>query len=288
MRMFAIFSRLLRWKNVSVFTVAVAICGCNTMNTSQLEKNYEADAPSDQTVLTKEIQKLLKEKGFDPGPIDGMAGSKTLSALTAYQKEHGLPSTNGINAKAYGQLSIWDSTRELERRNREQKDEQMRRETENSSVSDEDNSSRERTRENSSSGKIAQQEAAKRKELSRNHASVNFQVSCPGLYIPKVYTKKYRNMIPVYAMAVLNNSTQRYSVKYDLVYEKGTGAVASKNVFGTILPGRPGYAETLTETKNFSVRPGSMTEFLLIEKNQGAGSQITEIKAVDVFKCSSP
>ncbi len=95
-------------------------------------------------------------------------------------------------------------------------------------------------------------------------------------------------MIPVYAMAVLNNSTKRYSVKYDLVYEKGTAAVATKKVFGTVLPGRRGYAETLTETKAFSVRPDTLTEFLILEKNQGAGSQITAIKSVDVFKCSSP
>lgn len=286
--MFNMLSGLLRRKNVIVLTVAVAIGGCNTMNVRQLEKNYEANAPSDQAVLTKEIQKKLKEKGFDPGPIDGIAGSKTLSALTAYQKKKGLPSTNGINAIAYGQLSVWDITRESERWKREQKGEQTRRVTANNSVTDGGNSSREATRKKSSSGNIAQQEAAKRKELSRNHASVNFQVSCPGLYIPKVYEKRYQNMIPVYAMAVLNNSTKRYSVKYDLVYEKGTGAVATKNVFGTILPGRQGYAETLTETKNFSVRPGALTEFLLIEKSQGSGSQITEIKAVDVFKCSSP
>jgi hypothetical protein len=95
-------------------------------------------------------------------------------------------------------------------------------------------------------------------------------------------------MIPVYAMAVLNNSTKRYSIQYDLVYEKGTEAVATKRVFGTTLPGRQGYAETLTETKNFTVRPGSLTEFLLIKKNQGGGSQITKIKAVDIFKCTSP
>ena len=258
--MFNIQNALLQWVNVIVLAVAVAIGGCSIRSVSQIEKTYEANAPSDQTELTKEIQKMLKEKGFDPGPIDGIAGSKTLSALTEYQKKNGLTSTNGINAKAYGQLSIWGRN----------------------------NSSNTGTRKNSSSGSIAEREAAKSKELSRNYASVNFQVSCPGLYIPKIYEKKFQNMIPVYAMAVLNNSTKRYSVNYDLVYEKGTKAVATKNVFGTILPGRHGFAETLTETKNFSVRPGALTEFLLIKKYQGGGSQITEIKAVDVFKCTSP
>ena len=94
-------------------------------------------------------------------------------------------------------------------------------------------SSSEGASKNSSSGNVAEQEAAKRKELSRNHASVNFQVSCPDLYIPEVFEKKYRNMIPVYAMVVLNNSTKRYSVQYDLVYEESTEAVSAKKVFGT-------------------------------------------------------
>lgn len=285
---FNIQSALLQWVNVIFLAVAVAIGGCSIRSVSQLEKNYEANAPSDQTELTKEIQKKLKEKGFDPGPIDGIAGSKTLSALTEYQKKYGLASTNGINAKAYGQLSIWESTRSAEQWKREQKEEQTRRATTNISEKGKYNSSNERTRKNSSSGSIAKREAAKRKELSRNYGSVNFQVSCPGLYIPKIYEKKYQNMIPVYAMVVLNNSTKRYSVNYDLVYKKGTKAVATKNVFGTTLPGRQGFANTLTETKDFSVRPGALTEFLLIKKYQGAGSQITEIKAVDVFKCTSP
>ena len=34
--------------------------------------------------LVKEIQKMLKDKGFDPGPIDGDLGSKTLGAIKNY------------------------------------------------------------------------------------------------------------------------------------------------------------------------------------------------------------
>jgi peptidoglycan hydrolase-like protein with peptidoglycan-binding domain len=65
---------------------------------------YEQLAPTDQVELTSEVQRLLQEKGFDPGPVDGMGGAKTLSALEAFQKSRGLPSTNGVNARAYGQL----------------------------------------------------------------------------------------------------------------------------------------------------------------------------------------
>jgi hypothetical protein len=34
--------------------------------------------------IVKEIQTLLKNKGYDPGPIDGDLGSKTLAAMKAY------------------------------------------------------------------------------------------------------------------------------------------------------------------------------------------------------------
>jgi peptidoglycan hydrolase-like protein with peptidoglycan-binding domain len=125
---------LFQWTNVIVLAVAVAIGGCSTMSVSEMEKINEADAPSDQVELTKEIQKMLKSKGFYAGPIDGIGGPGTLSALTAYQNKNGLPSTNGINAKAYGQLSIWDSTRELNSMKSEQENKQARQDAAKNSV----------------------------------------------------------------------------------------------------------------------------------------------------------
>jgi len=132
--MFNIRSLLLQWTNVIVLSLAVAIGGCSTMSVSEMEKSYEANAPTDQVELTKAIQKMLKDKGFYAGAVDGVGGPETLSALTAYQNKNGLPSTNGINAKAYGQLSIWDSSRELERMKNEQQNEQTRQVTANNSV----------------------------------------------------------------------------------------------------------------------------------------------------------
>ena len=95
-------------------------------------------------------------------------------------------------------------------------------------------------------------------------------------------------MIPVYAMAVLNNSTKRYSVQYDLVYEERTAAVEDKHVFGTTIHGRSGSGATLSEEKSFSVRPDTLTEFIIIEKNLRSGTQVEDIVAVDIFACTSP
>lgn len=143
-------------------------------------------------------------------------------------------------------------------------------------------------RQRAAQGSVAEREAAKRQELSRNHASVNFQVQCRDLFIPDVFEEKFRGLIPVYSMVVLNNSSRRYTVEYDLVYERNKEAVRSKDVFGTRIAGQPGYSETLTDTKQFSVRPSALTKFTIIEKGQSDGVQVGQIKAIDVFRCTTP
>ena len=113
---------------------AIVIGGCSYTSVSSMEQIEEDNAPTDQVELTKAIQKRLKEKGFYDGPIDGIGGPNTLSALTAYQKKWGLPSTNGINAKAYGQLSIWDSTREIDNKKRQAENTKARKTAQANSV----------------------------------------------------------------------------------------------------------------------------------------------------------
>jgi uncharacterized protein (TIGR02594 family) len=39
---------------------------------------------------TLQIQKALKQKGFDPGPLDGVRGASTIAAIMAYQRANGL------------------------------------------------------------------------------------------------------------------------------------------------------------------------------------------------------
>ena len=54
-------------------------------------------APTDQRELTREVQTMLAAKGFDPGPVDGVAGGKTNAALAEFQQTRGLPRTGGKN-----------------------------------------------------------------------------------------------------------------------------------------------------------------------------------------------
>ena len=48
----------------------------------------QASTASKQTVV--EIQKGLKDMGYDPGAVDGINGQQTQQAIREYQKDHGL------------------------------------------------------------------------------------------------------------------------------------------------------------------------------------------------------
>ena len=43
----------------------------------------------------RQAQEALKNKGRDPGPIDGVLGPRTVAALNAYQKAEGLRRREG-------------------------------------------------------------------------------------------------------------------------------------------------------------------------------------------------
>lgn len=52
-----------------------------------------------QDAVTREVQRLLTEQGYDPGPIDGFMGRRTEGALKAYQKANGLSVTGRPDAE---------------------------------------------------------------------------------------------------------------------------------------------------------------------------------------------
>ena len=52
------------------------------------------------------IQSRLKRNGFDPGPIDGVAGNRTLSALNAYRRSVGLAAVQAISRETVGNFQI--------------------------------------------------------------------------------------------------------------------------------------------------------------------------------------
>ena len=44
--------------------------------------------------LNRQIQRALRDRGYDPGPIDNVIGVRTKAALVKFQKDNGLPVGN--------------------------------------------------------------------------------------------------------------------------------------------------------------------------------------------------
>jgi len=56
------------------------------------------------------MQQALKDKGFDPGPTDGVMGPRTAAALMAYQKSENLPTTGTLDGDTGAKLGMKVST----------------------------------------------------------------------------------------------------------------------------------------------------------------------------------
>ncbi len=46
----------------------------------------------------KQIQRALKARGYDPGPIDGRWGSRSAAALKRFERDHHLPGDGKLDA----------------------------------------------------------------------------------------------------------------------------------------------------------------------------------------------
>ena len=55
--------------------------------------------------LTEQVQKMLTELGYDPGPSDGVAGAKTRSAIRTYQSHSGLTQDGQVSVALYNTLA---------------------------------------------------------------------------------------------------------------------------------------------------------------------------------------
>jgi len=54
----------------------------------------------------RKVQETLRDKGYDPGPIDGVMGSQTRAAISQYQKSEGLPITGHLDGATAGKLGV--------------------------------------------------------------------------------------------------------------------------------------------------------------------------------------
>lgn len=56
-----------------------------------------ADSPAQTTQDVQNVQKILKDRGFDPGPLDGMMGPQTRAAIRQFQQSHHLEPTGTLD-----------------------------------------------------------------------------------------------------------------------------------------------------------------------------------------------
>ena len=75
-------------------TIAPAIAQRGTVPVSQL--NMDA-VPHIERDGVREVQMLLKQKGFDPGPLDGVAGALTTGAVRGFQARYAIATSGAIN-----------------------------------------------------------------------------------------------------------------------------------------------------------------------------------------------
>ncbi|HEX4231631.1 MAG TPA: peptidoglycan-binding domain-containing protein [Bryobacteraceae bacterium] len=75
-------------------TVAVGLCGVPALFAQQ---------GSDSV---RQAQQALKDKGYDPGPVDGVAGPKTHDALRQYQHKENLNANGQLGSETMDHLGV--------------------------------------------------------------------------------------------------------------------------------------------------------------------------------------
>ncbi|HEY1236307.1 MAG TPA: peptidoglycan-binding domain-containing protein [Candidatus Binatia bacterium] len=63
-------------------------------------------AHSGSAANVKEAQQALKDKGYDPGAVDGIMGAKTKEAIKSFQSASNLPATGTLNAQTAEKLGV--------------------------------------------------------------------------------------------------------------------------------------------------------------------------------------
>ena len=85
-------------------TVAAVIVGSVMLATSAIGLQAE------DREHVKIVQQALKDRGHDPGAVDGEMGPKTKAALRDYQQKEGLKATGTADADTVARLTAWART----------------------------------------------------------------------------------------------------------------------------------------------------------------------------------
>jgi len=98
------------WPNiVSVASVVVSLASvaslggpCGPAHAASVDSAAATAEPR----FIREAQRTLEDLGYRPGPIDGVVGRRTQSALARYQRSEGIPVTGYLDAETLVRLDI--------------------------------------------------------------------------------------------------------------------------------------------------------------------------------------
>ncbi|HEY6197233.1 MAG TPA: peptidoglycan-binding domain-containing protein [Candidatus Binatia bacterium] len=80
--------------------------GRNAPSSRDTGRGSSSTSSSSGSESVKKVQQALKDKGQDPGPIDGVMGEKTKSALKAYQSANKLKATGMLDSETAKSLGV--------------------------------------------------------------------------------------------------------------------------------------------------------------------------------------
>lgn len=78
--------------------------GDRHMRSSDAQPMHSQQGVSSDTI--RQVQQVLQDKGHNVGPIDGIYGPKTASALREFQRDQGLSATGRVDQQTLASLSV--------------------------------------------------------------------------------------------------------------------------------------------------------------------------------------
>lgn len=96
---------MMRWR-VVFRAVALATLLGEPMQAGMANTSAEAAGTRPEPRFVREVQRVLRDLGYRPGPIDGIVGPGTQAALTRYQRAEGIAETGYLDAETMVRLDI--------------------------------------------------------------------------------------------------------------------------------------------------------------------------------------
>ena len=102
------FAVIMRYNNSTAYALGIAHLADRLRGGEPFVSTWPRDARPLTRVERFELQTLLAVKGFSPGPVDGIVGAQTQSAVRAFQRTQGLPEDGFASAVLLEQLRAAD------------------------------------------------------------------------------------------------------------------------------------------------------------------------------------